>query len=93
MDWWDYRMKKVFKVTYEGHQIQVVNTWFNGEKLYIDGKLQDENLGLGITRATLTGFLKSSNDFTKNIKVSLGGSFTINCRIFVDNVLVYPKQE
>ena len=84
-------MKKVFEVTYEGHQIKVVNTWFNGEKLYVDGKLQDENIGFGL-RATLTGTLNSSHDFTKNIKVRLGGGFSINCRIFVDNVLVYPKQ-
>ncbi|WP_067842197.1 hypothetical protein [Amphibacillus sediminis] len=84
-------MKKVFEVTYEGHQIQVVNTWFNGEKLYVDGKLQDENIGFGL-RAALTGILKSSHDVTKSIKVSLGGFFTINCRIFIDNVLVYPKQ-
>ncbi|WP_117161745.1 hypothetical protein [Paraliobacillus sp. X-1268] len=85
-------MKKVFKATYEGHQIQVVNTWFNGEKLYVDGKLQDVNIGLGLTRATLTGILKSSNDLTENIKVSIGGWFTVNCNIFVDNVLIYPKQ-
>ncbi|MGD6842569.1 hypothetical protein ACQCVH_08590 [Bacillus infantis] len=38
-------MKKVFDFKYEGHHIQVVNSWFYGEKLYVDGKLQDENLG------------------------------------------------
>lgn len=81
-------MKKVFDVTYEGHHIHVVNTWFNGEKLYIDGELQDENLGL-VLRATLRGTLKKDNQITKNIKVSLGGFFTIKCKIFVDNVLVF----
>jgi len=83
-------MKKVFDATYEGHHIQVVNTWFNGEKLYIDGQLQDENLGVAL-RATLRGVLKNSDEITKNIKVSLGGFFSIKCKIFVDNVLVFGK--
>ena len=83
-------MKKVFDATYEGHHIQGVNTWFNGEKLYIDGQLQDENLGVAL-RATLRGVLKNSDEITKNIKVSLGGFFSIKCKIFVDNVLVFGK--
>ncbi|MFZ0446655.1 MAG: hypothetical protein WAM95_18890 [Bacillus sp. (in: firmicutes)] len=81
-------MKKVFDVTYEGHHIQVVNTWFNGEKLYIDGKLQDENLGIAL-RGTLEGVLKENNKITKDIKVSLGGIFTIKCKIFVNNILAF----
>ena len=83
-------MKKVFDVTYEEHHIQVVNTWFNGEKLYIDGKLQDENLGIAL-RATLRGFIKDNDQITKSIKVSLGGILTIKCRIFINNVLVFSK--
>ena len=83
-------MKKMFDVIYEGHHIQVVNTWFYGEKLYIDGKLQDENLGIA-SRATLRGVIKDNNQITKNIKVSLGGILTIKCRIFVNNVLVFSK--
>ncbi|WP_077601482.1 hypothetical protein [Oceanobacillus sojae] len=83
-------MKKVFDATCEGHHIQVVNTWLNGEKLYVDGKLQDENLGLAL-RATLRGILKKNDQITKNIKVSIGGIFTMKCKIFVDNVLVFSK--
>lgn len=83
-------MKKVFDVIHEGHHIQVVNTWFSGEKLYIDGELQDENLGV-VLRATLRGILKKSDQIKKNIKVSLGGFFTIKCKIFVDNVLIFSK--
>ncbi|MEK3993413.1 hypothetical protein [Psychrobacillus sp. FSL K6-2365] len=41
-------MKKTFEVMYNGHHILVENKWFTGEKLYVDGKLQDENLGLGV---------------------------------------------
>lgn len=83
-------MKKTFEVTYEGHHIQVVNTWFNGERLFVDGTLQDEQVGFTL-RGILTGSLKRSNGCTENIKVSIGGMFTVRCRIFVDNVLIYPK--
>lgn len=79
-------MKKVFAATYEGHQIVVENRWLAGEKLYVDGELQDENLGLSL-RATLRGKCKS-NQKTRHIKVTLGGTFTVQCKIFVDNMLV-----
>lgn len=83
-------MKKVFHTTYESHDIQVINTWLDGEKLFINGKLQDENLGLAF-RATLRGVLIGKDQSPKHIKVSLGGLFTIHCKIFVDNTLVYSK--
>lgn len=83
-------MKKVFEVTYKGHHIQVINTWFSGEKLFVDGQLQDENLGIAL-RASLSGMIKEKDQTIKNIKVSLGGFLTIGCKIFVDNVLVFSK--
>ena len=39
-------MKKTFEIIYKGHHILVENKWFTGEKLFVDGQLQDENLGL-----------------------------------------------
>ena len=84
-------MKKTFEVMHDGHHIQVVNSWFTGEKLYVNGQLQDENLGLAV-RAVLNGELKS-NDDRKSIKVALGGFFKINCRIFVENSLIYPNKK
>lgn len=80
-------MKKVFEARYAGHRIRVENRWFTGEKLYVDGELQDENLGLAL-RGTLNGTLRSSSNASKSIKVTIGGFFSIHCRIFVDNVLV-----
>lgn len=47
-------MKKTFETTYEGRSIVVENRWLDGEKLFIDGELQDENLGLSF-RGNLTG--------------------------------------
>ena len=84
-------MKKVFEALYEGHQIRVENRWFAGEKLYVDGGLQDENIGLGL-RATLTGKLRIDSNESKNIKVAIGGYFKIHCKIFVDNVLIATHQ-
>lgn len=84
-------MKKTFEVMYNEHHIRVVNSWFTGEKLFVDGQLQDEIPGPGI-RSRLIGELKSSEG-KKIIKVSLGGWFKINCRIFVENDLIYPPKK
>jgi len=35
---------------HDGHHIKVLNSWFTGEKLYVNGQLQDENLGLAEKR-------------------------------------------
>jgi hypothetical protein len=84
-------MKKVFEAIYDGHEIRVENRWFAGEKLYVDGVLQDENIGLAF-RATLTGNLKIDSHVSKQIKVAIGGYFSMHCRIFVDHVLVPSYQ-
>ena len=84
-------MKKVFEAKYDDHLIQVENRWFAGEKLYVDGKLQDEDLGLAF-RGTLNGKLRNNNSETKSIKVTIGGSFRIHCKIFIDNVLISSYQ-
>lgn len=84
-------MKKVFEAIYDGHRIQVENRWFAGEKLYVDGELQDENMGLAL-RATLTGNLRIDSNKSKYIKVTIGGFFSIHCKIFVDHVLVPSHQ-
>ena len=86
-------MKKIFEVTYRGHHIKVENTWFSGEKLFVDGKLQDQNLGFVFGRATLAGVIKNHEGSKQTIKVSLGGDITVECRIFVDNELIYPNHE
>lgn len=84
-------MKKVFEAIYDEHRIQVENRWFAGEKLYVNGELQDENVGLAF-RGTLNGKLRNNNNETKSIKVTIGGSFSIDCKIFIDNVLISSYQ-
>lgn len=33
---------KEWMTEYKGHQIRVLNTWFSGAKLYVDGDCRDE---------------------------------------------------
>lgn len=84
-------MKKVFEANYEGHIIQVENRWFTGEKLYVDGELQDENIGLAL-RGTLNGNLTTNQNESKDIKVSIGGFFSIHCKIFIGHAVVPSYQ-
>lgn len=84
-------MRKVFEAIYDGHRIQVENRWFAGEKLYVNGELQDENMGLAL-RATLNGNLKMDCNESKNIKVTIGGFFSIHCKIFVNHVVIPSYQ-
>jgi hypothetical protein len=81
-------MKKHWEVSYEGHSIRVENCWLSGERLLVDGELQDERKGLAY-RSTLWGRLLNEAGQDKTIKLTLGGWFVINCRIFVDDTLVH----
>ena len=80
-------MKKQWTYKYGNNTILVENTWFNGEKLYVNGELQHKNNGWAFN-ATLWGKLDSGEE----IKVSLGGNFVINCSLFIDNKLQTPQK-
>ena len=75
-------MKK-WNVNYGDNRILIENEW-NREALFVNGELQDERLGGFRTESRLYGKLPTG----ELIKVSLGGTFTIKCRIFIDNKLV-----
>jgi hypothetical protein len=78
-----------WSVTYEDNQIVVENSWFGGERLWVNGALQDEQLGLAF-RSRLYGSIRKAGHETKRIKVSIGTpSFSVECRIFVDDVLIF----
>jgi hypothetical protein len=79
-------MKK-WTVNYCGNVIEVQNSWASGERLYVNGELQDQNYGMAIGRATLRGKLKTG----ELVKVSLGGNFSVHCSIFVNYKLVMSK--
>ena len=69
-----------------GENVVVVENRVSGERLFVNNELQDELMGLS-TRARLYGKLPTG----EKVKVSLGGWFVMNCRIFIDNKLVLPK--
>ena len=77
-------MKK-WEYNHAGNEIVVENR-LNGERLYVNGELQDELLGLG-NRSRLWGQLKTG----ETIKVSIGGDFIVHCRIFIDSKLVLSE--
>lgn len=76
-------MRSEWVTNYENSEIRVVNTWFDGEKLYVNKELQDERFGL--VSSDLTGHVFNEKGERKNIKVNLGGALTVSCRVFVDD--------
>lgn len=84
-------MKK-WEVDYKGHKIRVENSWSKGESLYVDGELQDQRVGFAL-RSRLYGAIKGNGNKEENIKVSMGGWLSVQCRIFVDNNLISPTIE
>jgi hypothetical protein len=74
---------------HDGHKITVENNWMGGERLWVNGVLQDEQLGIAL-RSRLYGSIRIPGQETKRIKVSLGTPFlSVECRIFVDDELVF----
>ena len=78
---------KVWNTTHKGHHIRVENGWFSGERLFVDGEMQDERKGFAF-RSQLSGRIRSGEGEGAMIKVSLGGWFVIDCQIFVDDRLI-----
>ena len=76
-----YTVKR-WEVDHGGNAITVENR-AGSERLYVNGELQDERMGLSF-QSRLWGQLNTG----EMIKVSIGGNFRIHCRIFVDNKLV-----
>ena len=81
-------MHDTWKIKYGSHSIQVENTW-NSEKLFVDGVLQDEQVGFRLS-SRLFGKVKNEDGETEDIKVSIGSScLKVQCRIFVGERLIY----
>lgn len=77
---------KSWNMKYKGHDIRVENR-SGGERLIVDGDLQDDQQGYAM-RSRLWGKIKSGDGAGEVINVSLGGWWTVGCRIFVDDALV-----
>ena len=76
-------MKSIWTANYENNEIKIEKTWFNGERLYVNGNLQDERYGL--FGSDLTGHLINSKHERELIKVNLGGFWKIDCRLFIND--------
>ena len=69
----------------------MTNSWFGGEKLFVNNELQDEQLSF-ITPSNMTGSFVDKNGAKLNIKTNISGFFTVSCRLFIDNKKVELKQ-
>ncbi len=74
-------------VHYKGHTIRVENS-FAQQRLFVDGELQDELYGAGF-RSRMYGKIRDEDTAGEEVRVSLGGTWQVNCRIFIDNRLVF----
>ena len=81
---------KNWNLNYKGHQIRVENGWFSGERLIVDGELQDEQKGFA-ARSRLWGKIRNGDGAGETIKVTLGGWLSISGRVFIDDKLVQPS--
>lgn len=82
-------MAKVWDVNYKGHTITVENRLFS-ERLIVDGELQDEKIGYDF-RSRLSGKIRCGEGQGEHIKVSVGGVFSVGCRVFIDERLVFSR--
>lgn len=73
------------EINYCGNTIVVENR-IAGERLYVNGDLQDEQIGIA-GRSRLWGQLQTG----ETIKVSMGAFFGMHCRIFINNKLVFSE--
>lgn len=84
-------MKSEWTIKYDDNEIKVTNSWFGGEKLFVNNELQDEQLNF-ITPSKMTGSLVDKNGIKLNIKTNISGFFTVSCRLFIDNKKVELQQ-
>lgn len=84
-------MKSEWNTKYEETEIKITNSWFGGEKLYINNELQDEQLNF-ITPSNMTGNLVNKQREKLSVKANISGFFTVSCRLFIDNKKIELKQ-
>ncbi|MDC8024997.1 hypothetical protein NBY09_02220 [Elizabethkingia anophelis] len=76
-------MKSIWKAIYGNSEIRIENTWFNGEKLYVNDVLQDEQINWFPNNIRLTGHLIQNGEKIP-IKANLYSSLClIECSLFI----------
>ena len=84
-------MKSIWKTNYENNDIKIINSWFNGEKLFVNNVLQDERMGF--FSSNLTGHVRNARNEKEIIKVSLFGWFKIDCKLFINDQNIEVTKE
>lgn len=84
-------MKTIWTTTYENNKVTVENTWFSGERLYVNDILQDDTRS--IFSAVLTGHLINAKGERENIKANLGGYWGVACKLFINDRLIEMTEE
>ena len=79
---WDFQFK--------GHSIKIENS-SSQQRLFVDGELQDELYGMGF-RSRMYGVIRDGESAGEEVMVSLGGFWSVICRVFVDRRLVYHSK-
>lgn len=77
-------MKSIFKALYNNHEIRVENTWFSGERLYINNELQDETISF-FPPVRLTGHILENGEKIP-VKANIYSGFvSIQCSLFIND--------
>jgi hypothetical protein len=85
-------MKSEWIGDYEGNQMKITNSWFTGEKLFVNSELQDDRLSFISISSNLSGSVSNKNGEKQEIKVNIGGCLKVSCRLFMDNKKVEVQQ-
>ena len=84
-------MKSIWTSTYENNTIKIINTWFSGEKLYVNNELQDKKFGA--ISSNLTGHIINFKNEKELIKATIFGWYKAECILFINDKEVAIKQE
>lgn len=76
-------MKSIWTANYENNTIKIINTWFDGEQLYVNNELQDKKFGL--VSSNLTGHIINSKNEKEHIKATIFGWFKVDCILFISD--------
>lgn len=78
-------MKSIWTANFGNNAVLVENNWFSGEKLYVNGELQDMQKNY-FSAPVLTGHVIIDNGNKLAIKVNLiANFFSIDCLLFIDD--------
>ena len=84
-------MKSIWIANYENNTIKIINTWFSGEKLYVNDLLQDKKFGA--ISSNLTGHIINSKNEKDLIKATIFGWYKTDCILFINDKEVKITQE